>query len=1541
MSPKRQILSSPAIKSAKHAYFWPNHSSLSAHLRTHFPNTNRLIQGTSMKKTLTFLSLLLSFNIAFAQPANDDCIGLTDLGIAPICPVLDTFTNVNATQSVVFSSPTDNIPSCFTGGTVDRDVWFMFTVPPDGSVVDFTITVTGVVGPNGSIQQPQVAIYRGECLLDELQELDCATAAPNNDEVEINLIGLTPGLPYFLRISDWSASGTPKWGDFVLCISEYVPVFNMGDETFTAACAGTLYDSGGPTGNYSGNENHTFTVCPQDFTQCIFLDVQSYSTEVDFDFLEIYLGNSTNAPQLTSLNGFGTNLQLQVHGQCVTFQFTSDGSINDEGFALTWQCSPDTCTVPPPSTCDNPTNIPSLPFVATDLTTCNAANAISSSPCNNDDWLGGEDVIFTYTSPGDECIAVHLTGTNNATAVGIFDACPNVAGNCLAVAGGGSGQANPSINGAFLQMPGTYYIVVDNPDACTPFNIEVTQVTCPIVLPSAANCDAAISLNGCGELPAIVSVAPGQGDASVIQDGVNDGCWGFFTPNFTWFFFQAQADGEFAFVMEATNPAEASDIDFQVWGPVNDISQLCTFAFENQPIRSSYAAGADPTGLANVHPITNMPVTDVCETAIGDDFLATIPVMTGEFYVVLVNDWGGQITSGAVSIDFGNTTPGVLDNNGTNFMASQDTVVCPGESTQLLASGGAVYQWFPAQGLSCVYCPNPVATVSQTTVYNVAINSLCNADTLQVEVGLLQVDAGPDLTVCLGEDIQLNAGSNFTGVTYTWNAPVGFLSCSNCPNPIVTANQPGTFILEVTAAGAACSFSDAMTLVVLPTAAPTYQISDDLGICAGETVNLGGTPTPGVTYAWTSSPVGFVSNAANPSVSPTTTTTYYLQASNGICPLSSYDSLTVTVSDLPIFSLANDTTICQGQSVALGSTVPQPGVSYQWSPATGLNNPNIANPTATPSQTTSYTFTASRLGCTVQGMVTITVTPIAIDILSADTIPICKGASVPLTATAIPVGTPITWTPNDGSLNTTTGSNVVAMPQLATSYVASVSSAGCTRFDTVYIGVDSLPWSMNILPADTVICLGEKVLLTSPLYEPGEFGEIEFLWTPASGQLTPDSFYNMFVQPLQTTTYYREATNGVCSEIDSATVAVISVTSIEITPDQPVICLGESIQFTATSPVPVDFSWEPSNGLSCNDCPNPIASPSQSVTYMVTGEFESCPIGGSVSVEVIFPPSINPAQGPLCLGESIGLNLAPNGNWSYNWSSPDDPTFSSTSPNPIVSPSQTTSYLVTVDNGICPPETFEMVITVSDNPTLTLSADTSLCGVNTIQLFANASEPGGTYLWSNGATGPNPLFNLPFGDTTLTVTYWNACGDTLTGTVMVELAPGIDVEITPADTNTYYQGTVLNLETTTTIPASSYQWSNSSISDTASITLFTIPLETIFVTVTDELGCSDVDSLSINVLASKFDIPNAFSPNGDGKNDRFNVVILGKNVEVVSISVWNRWGQLVFEEKNSNAGWDGNQKGKPATSDVYVYRVVIKRPDGIHFVESGDLTLLR
>jgi len=86
-------------------------------------------------------------------------------------------------------------------------------------------------------------------------------------------------------------------------------------------------------------------------------------------------------------------------------------------------------------------------------------------------------------------------------------------------------------------------------------------------------------------------------------------------------------------------------------------------------------------------------------------------------------------------------------------------------------------------------------------------------------------------------------------------------------------------------------------------------------------------------------------------------------------------------------------------------------------------------------------------------------------------------------------------------------------------------------------------------------------------------------------------------------------------------------------------------------------------------------------------------------------------------------------------------------------------------------------------------------------------------------------------------------------------------------------------------------------------------------------------------------VPNIFSPNGDGNNDVLYVRSL--HIKELKFSVYNRWGEKVFESQNKNEGWDGNYKGQPCSPDVYVYHVAIVFEDGTEESRKGNVTLVR
>ena len=1511
-----------------------------------------------------FFTLILGFFTMYAQaqtpPVNDDCAGLIDLGTAPSCDQTVVYTNVGATLSNI--STMFNVPACFQGGNPERDVWFRFTPPTDGSIVDFTITIAATA--DNGIVQPQVALYRGNCAFNQLQELGCASSAPGETSVTLEIEGLTPTLDYFLRVNDYSASATPNWGDFTVCVDEPAPIFTLGTDTDSGLCNGTLYDSGGPDGDYGNGELQTFTICPNVFAQCINLNFTNYALENGFDFVRIYAGDDTTAPLYFTLNGTGADFDIPVPSTCVTIELSSDGSVTDAGFEMTWACSQQPCDVPPISSCDEPTDIPALPYSNADLSTCFAGNTLGPNACTDAGFLNGDEVVFTYTSPGDECVSINVGTSSFDAGIAVFSDCPTEGGECLTNTSG-FGTANPSILAVEFEDPGTYYIVVGTGGQCADFSIDVETVECPNIFPPAGFCADALSINGCedasGGTPAIVSVELGPVEEDFVSD-LNETCW--FGPgaaNFTFFFFQAATDGNFGFTIQSQNPAEASDVDFLVWGPVASQDELCDYAMNNQADRCSYAAGADPTGLADIHPVLGIPVTDVSEGAGGDDFVSTLPVEEGSYYLVLINDFGGNITSGAAVIDFGATSAGVLGAADANFQVSADTAVCENQPVQLMASGGDIYEWFPGDGLSCDDCPNPIATVTESTTYNVEIRSLCAVDTLSVEVEIFQLDAGPDQTVCLNETTEVNAGSDNPNATYVWTGPAGTLSCTDCPDPTITSSTPGQFTYTVSFSADGCNDqTDELVLTVLPVEAAEYAVIEDASICAGEDIMIGTLDADGTSYMWTSNPPGFTSDEGNPTVSPTVTTTYYLTANNLVsnCPQPSTDSVVITVNQLPVIDVADDVTICEGESVVFGMTIPENDVTYTITPDDGVSDPTDPNSVLLPTTTTEYTLTATRGACSVSENLLINVIDAAADFTNPDSTGICLDETIVLNANIDPPGAAdVVFSNSLGETVATGVTSVSVTPADNIEYYITVTNGNCVASDTIKVRVDSVPSNMMIMPVDTTVCQGELVTLFSPLYEPFMFEDITHLWQPSDQLITPDSLYQAVIQATDTTTFTRTTTNGFCSTEETVTVNVIPTDALQILPMDPVLCPGESVQLTLDLPAGAeDIEWMGA-GLSCTDCPDPIASPTTTTTYTVSVEFMGCPLSGSITVEVAETPSVSfPDLDQICLGDVLTLNTNPNQNWTYVWSSTDPDFDQFNSPAPTVSPDASASYTVSVQaDADCPAQTFTFDLTVINDVQVSLPAEVIFCtdeiGMVTAQGTVNGVAGGGTYEWfldgAPFATGMSIDLDLDAGMYTLSVEFTDNA-DCLSGTATTNVTVGtaFDVSIeSDQEDQEVFQGSPIVLTATVepAQPGASIVWfaNDQQLPGVTGLETTVQPTEAGTVTYTIEVtsaeGCTRTASITFSVIPPEYEIPNVVTANNDGMNDSFGPVIMG-GVELTNMRIFNRWGQLVYE---GTGDWDITRDGKLVPQDVYVYLIELTLPDGTTRTEEGDVTVIR
>ena len=251
-------------------------------------------------------------------------------------------------------------------------------------------------------------------------------------------------------------------------------------------------------------------------------------------------------------------------------------------------------------------------------------------------------------------------------------------------------------------------------------------------------------------------------------------------------------------------------------------------------------------------------------------------------------------------------------------------------------------------------------TAQPTTVNGINCGSAV-VDTLIISINPAPTaDAGDNRAICLNEVTTLGVAST-PGYSYEWTS-VPFDGSFSDPfssepnvNPLVTTE----YTVTVTD-GAGGTAQDTVIVTVNPL--PTANAGTNDSICESDNFVLGTPAQGGLSYAWTSNPTGFNSTQADPTVTPNSTTQYFLTVTNNTTFCQSEDNVTITVEQLPVISAGSDDTICSDQtSFTLSSASgPATGVAYQWQAIGGngsFNNATLLKPTYTiDSNDTSITF---------------------------------------------------------------------------------------------------------------------------------------------------------------------------------------------------------------------------------------------------------------------------------------------------------------------------------------------------------------------------------------------------------------------------------------------------------------------------------------------------------------------------------------------------------------------------------------------------------
>lgn len=882
----------------------------------------------------------------------------------------------------------------------------------------------------------------------------------------------------------------------------------------------------------------------------------------------------------------------------------------------------------------------------------------------------------------------------------------------------------------------------------------------------------------------------------------------------------------------------------------------------------------------------------------------------------------GEDANGCTNVDSVTVTVNTLANGGF----SPDTAICIGESVVLSANGFTQYTWKPAATLSNPNSATTTATPTTTTDYTVVVadnNGCVDSGTVQVAVNSLPVLQVSGLqTICVGDSAQLNVSvtSSPAGQSYAWT-PAGALNDPSLQNPWASPVGNTIYTVEVTD-GNGCVNTTTTTVNVnqLPTINLPFASTF---ICEGDSVQLPVTSPTGTVFNWAPNNNLTCTACPDPIAHPLLNEMYTVTVTDAI-GCSNTDSIAVNVNVLQPGNFIADTAICVGEPVRLfanGFT------SYTWFPGTNLSCTNCPSPLATPQTTTTY-FAAveDANGCQDTGSVVITVNPLPAVSAGPD-VTICANDNTTLTASS-PTATGYSWSPVTG-LNNATIASPIALPAVTTTYTVTVTDANnCSNTDDVLVTVNPRP--ITNAGADQPICFGDTIPLLAT-------GAISYSWSPAIG-LSDPNIADPDAYPTTTTTYTVTGTaaNG-CTQDDEVIITVNPLPVITVTPDSR-ICEGEDIQLNASGGT--TYTWSPAAGLTCTNCPAPVASPAQTIVYTVEAATAlGCTDTASVEVFVATPASIGiPNDTAVCPGESVTLNII--GGVSFDW----EPKVDIVNPNtatPTIQPTQPRTYTVNiVDNNGCDIQG-EINVGIYTPADPMAGAEQTICIGDSVLLTA---ANGISYAWSPDASLRQPNADSTIAVPTQTTVYTveiidaNNCVNTDEVTITVQPLPNVDAGPDLA----IYEDARAVLQVT---GAQTYIWSpNIWIEDTAASQTIIFPEDSImyYVIGTDAFGCQNIDSIYVRVVPKpKFYVPNAFTPDGDGVNDVF---IIGsyQNFNLNSFKVFSRWGQLVFETDDVAQGWDGRSPGgDPLPAGAYIFRIEGQDDLGIPQERQGNVTLLR
>jgi gliding motility-associated-like protein len=878
----------------------------------------------------------------------------------------------------------------------------------------------------------------------------------------------------------------------------------------------------------------------------------------------------------------------------------------------------------------------------------------------------------------------------------------------------------------------------------------------------------------------------------------------------------------------------------------------------------------------------------------------------------------------------------------TLVLSSSSATACAGTNIVLhgIASGGSPpysYSWTAGPA------SNNYTTSQGAGSYSYVLSALDSKQCITKDTIAVSFIPNPVLTLSSPSICALETGSlHVTGAnTYLW-------SDSSTGNTF-TASPSSSTVYSVIGSAFGCTTSASAIMFVMPLPVPVFTSNSPR--CNGEMLNL--SAAGGVVYKW-SGPQNFTSNSANPTItaaSPSQSGQYSftVAAANG-CTAST--SGAVVVNSTPSLS-ASGSTVCVTGTLVLTSSS-EPGATYLWTGPQSFSstqqNPSVLNPLV--NMTGNYSITAySTFNCSNTAVVDASVASAPVPSFVTNS-PLCDQKTLTFNSSSTTGGVNFRWNGPDNFISHIPNPTISPVGlRNAGEYTLTVSEGPCMIATTGQIIVNALP--QPIVTGPDEICENRSfgLSVSDPSHQ-----IVSWYWQYPMGGSNQQSIFVDSVKPYNGGIYTATVTdvNG-CKGAGSKIIRILANPTITATGDK--VCLNAPAKLTAEG---ADIYLWTGKNLSANNGPQAIVSKADYLnpeTYFVVGtSAKGCTASTSAQVLTTQLPDAGIVIRPknkFCVNEEMVLEGS--GGAFYQWTTPLGDVYTGQTMRLIIKNTQMAG---------------EYSLTVTDaygcrNTTLTsIAVELSPDGALTSPIWDACAPFCADFKFKPAWISPKTSAEFTLDGRLLGSNAFQKCfltpgeyvikaklTDSITGcnniqsylvnarakpAVMFSWEPEKPVEI-------FDEVKLFNAS----VGEGQYSWAwhiegatKTIRSEDASYTFQDAGLYRVAYVVANTWGCIDTLVRTIEVTPDfSFYMPDAFTPNGDERNDQF--IPTARGVKKYVLQVFNRWGEKMFETDQMSSGWDGTFLGEPCKTDAYVWKVVVSTNTGEQKEFQGHVTLIR